>query len=239
MSTNFEPRVPADGRRGASSAVPPTTTPDVHSGRTFDEVAPERTEVHTHTTTHEASPAPQPANTDVRRDRTRWGAVWTGVLTTLTTYIALQLLFFAAGWLDLGVTGANSSTTRAVVSAVLALIAFFLGGMATGASALWRRASDGIANGVVTWATTVVALLALALLGGGALVGSLADVVTQFVDIQDAGSGVDVSEATETAREAARWAALGLGATLIAAAVGGSIGSKLWPGKGRNDADAR
>jgi hypothetical protein len=36
-----------------------------------------------------------PTNTDVRHDRVRWGAVWTGVLTTLSIYIVLQLLFFA------------------------------------------------------------------------------------------------------------------------------------------------
>ena len=112
-----------------------------------------------------------PTNTDVRHDRIRWGAVWTGVLTTLSTYIVLQLLFFALGWLDLGVNGADGST-RAIVSGVLALIAFFLGGAAAGASALWHRANDGMVNGVVTWAATVIALLGIALVGGGALAGS-------------------------------------------------------------------
>ena len=108
-----------------------------------------------------------PTNTDVRHDRIRWGAVWTGVLTTLSIYIVLQLLFFALGWLDLGVNGADG-TTRAIVSGVLALIAFFLGGAAAGASALWHRANDGMVNGVVTWAVTVIALLGIALVGGGA-----------------------------------------------------------------------
>ena len=74
-------------------------------------------------------------NTDVRHDRIRWGAVWTGVLTTLSIYIVLQLLFFALGWLDLGINGADG-TTCAIVSGVLALIAFLLGGAAAGASAL-------------------------------------------------------------------------------------------------------
>jgi hypothetical protein len=57
-----------------------------------------------------------------RHDRIRWGAVWTGALTTLATYIVLQLLFFALGWLDLGLNGATGSgTTRAVISGVLAM----------------------------------------------------------------------------------------------------------------------
>lgn len=179
-----------------------------------------------------------PTTTDVRHDRIRWGAVWTGVLTTLSIYIVLQLLFFALGWLDLGIDGADG-TTRAVVSGVLALIAFFLGGAAAGASALWHRANDGMVNGVVTWAVTVIALLGIALLGGGALVGSLADTATQFVNLRAAGAGVDIAEATRTAQQTAGATALGLGLSMIAAAAGGSIGAKLWPGRGHRDAHSR
>lgn len=179
-----------------------------------------------------------PTNTDVRHDRIRWGAVWTGVLTTLSIYIVLQLLFFALGWLDLGVNGADG-TTRAIVSGVLALIAFFLGGAAAGASALWHRANDGMVNGVVTWAVTVIALLGIALVGGGALVGSLADTATQFIDLRAAGAGVDVTEATRTAQQTAGVTALGLGLSMVAAALGGSIGAKLWPGHGHRDAHNR
>jgi hypothetical protein len=177
-------------------------------------------------------------NTDVRHDRIRWGAVWTGVLTTLSIYVVLQLLFFALGWLDLGINGADG-TTRAIVSGVLALIAFFLGGAAAGASALWHRANDGMVNGVVTWAVTVIALLGIALLGGGALVGSLADTATQFVNLRAAGAGVDIAEATRTAQQTAGTTALGLGLSMVAAAVGGSIGAKLWPGHGHRDAHSR
>jgi cation transport ATPase len=178
------------------------------------------------------------ANTDVRHDRIRWGAVWTGVLTTLSIYIVLQLLFFALGWLDLGINGADG-TTRAIVSGVLALIAFFLGGAAAGASTLWHRANDGMVNGVVTWAVTVIALLGIALIGGGALVGSLADTATQFVNLRDAGAGVDIAEATRTAQQTAGTTALGLGLSMVAAALGGSIGTKLWPGRGHRDAHNR
>jgi hypothetical protein len=169
-----------------------------------------------------------PSMMDERRDRIRWGAVWTGALTTLSTYIVLQLLFFALGWLDLGGDG---GTTRALVSAVLALVAFFLGGAAAGASALWHRAHDGMVNAVVAWAITVITLLGFALIGGGALLGSLAEVVTQFADLRNPAQGVDVARATQTARDSAGWAALGLGLSMAACALGGSIGAKLWPGR--------
>ena len=177
----------------------------------------------------------QPADAHVRHDRTRWGAVWTGTLTTLSIYIVLQLLFFALGWLDLGIDGTASSTTRAVVSGVLGLIAFFLGGVAAGASTLWHRANDGMVNGVVSWTATVLVLLTLALIGGGALLGSLADVATQFGDLRNAGADIDVASATQTARNTAGWAALGLGLSVIVSALGGSIGAKQWPGRGHRD----
>jgi hypothetical protein len=174
---------------------------------------------------------------DVRHDRIRWGAVWTGALTTVTLYVVLQLLFFALGWLDLGNEG--SGTTTAVVSGVLALVAFFLGGMATGASALWKRANDGMVNGVVTWAATVLGLLLLAVIGGGALAGGLADVAAQSGALQNPAAGVDPATATAAARQSAGWTALALGLSVVAAAVGGSIGAKLWPGHGERDADRR
>jgi hypothetical protein len=175
----------------------------------------------------------QPADSNVRHDRIHWSAVWTGTLTT-SIYIVLQLLFFALGWLDLGINGAASDTTRAVVSGVLGLIAF-LKGAAAGASALWRRANDGMVNGVVMWTATVLVLLTLALIGGGALLESLADVATQLGDLRNAGSGIDVAGATQTARNTAGWAALGLGLSVIVSALGGSIGAKLWPGRGHRD----
>ena len=67
---------------------------------------------HEHLRSHALSAVTLPPATDTRHDRIRWGAVWTGALTTLTIYLALQLLFFALGWLDLGNEG--SGTTRAV-----------------------------------------------------------------------------------------------------------------------------
>jgi hypothetical protein len=184
-------------------------------------------------------PDNQTATSDERRDRIRWGPVWAGALTTLSTYVVLQLLFFALGWLDLGFDGGGNSTVRAVVSGVLGLVAFFLGGAAAGASSLWHRANDGMVNGVVSWTVTVTALLALALIGGGALLGSLADVATQFADLRNAGSGVDIARAAETARDTAGWAALGLGLSMVASAIGGSIGAKLWPGRGQRDSNRR
>jgi len=159
------------------------------------------------------------SSTDVWKDRIRWSAVWAGALTTLTTNIVLQLLFFSLGWLDLG-TG--STTTAIVVSGVLSLIAFLLGGIAAGACALWRRTMDGMVNGIVSWALTVALLLAIALSGGGALLGYFGDVFGGFGTLN--GPAV-----VDLARQTAGWAALGLGLSVVASALGGTVGAKLWP----------
>lgn len=173
--------------------------------------------------------AERPAGPDVRHDRIRWGAVWTGALTTLTTNIVLQLLFFSLGWLDLG-TG--SSTTATVVSGVLGLVAFLLGGVAAGASTLWRWANDGMVNGVVSWALTTALLVAVALAGGGALVGYFGSVFGGFGTIGG-------PAAASLARQTAGWAVLGLGLSVVASALGGTLGTKLWPGRGSRDSDRR
>src|SRR4051812_12397081 len=46
----------------------------------------------------EAAPA-------ARREQVSWGAVWAGTLVALPTYLVLEFLFFAFGWLDLAVDG--------------------------------------------------------------------------------------------------------------------------------------
>jgi hypothetical protein len=171
-----------------------------------------------------------------RRDRVRWGPIWAGAAVVLTVFIVLQLLFFALGWLDLSLNGRDGSGVAAgSVTGVLALIAFFVGGLTAGASTMWRKAGDGMLHGVLVWALSVLGLLALTLIGGTALLGPLAGVASQTPDAAQAAQNVDAVQALDAARETAGWAALGLGAAAAAAAIGGIAGSKIWPS--RVDAD--
>jgi hypothetical protein len=171
-----------------------------------------------------------------RRDRVRWGPIWAGTAVVLTVFIVLQLLFFALGWLDLGFDGRNGSGVAAgIVTGVLALIAFFVGGLTAGASTMWRKAGDGMLHGVLVWALSVLGILALTLIGGTALLGPLASIASQAPGAAQAAQSVDPVQALDTARDTAGWTALGLGAAVAAAAIGGIAGSKIWPG--RKDAD--
>lgn len=172
--------------------------------------------------------AVEPLRQPAQRDRVRWGPVWAGALVALTAFVVLQLLFFALGWLDLGFDGRNSATATTVVSAVLALVAFFLGAVAAGGTALWRSAADGAVNGLLVWALGVAGLLLLGVIGGSALVGPVATLVTQSQVLPDS-VPVDPVTAVSVARQSAGWGALGLGLAAAAAALGGMLGARLWP----------
>lgn len=176
---------------------------------------------------------PLPGTATPRRDRVRWGPVWAGLVVAVPTFLLLQLATLALGWWDVapGAEGSNADW----ISGINGLIALFLGGLTAGATALWRGLSEGLLHGILVWALTVVTLVLMTLFGGGALFGSLAGVVTDVAGIQQADlPNVTAGQAADVARSGASWAVLGLGLSIIAAAIGGVAGAKMWPGK---DAD--
>ena len=98
-----------------------------------------------------------------RRDRIRWGPVWAGLTVVPSTYLLLQLALIAVGVVELG----GDTTTDVVSSAVAATVAFFLGGVTAGATAMWRGVDDGLLHGVVLWGVGLIALLVLSVAGSG------------------------------------------------------------------------
>lgn len=178
--------------------------------------------------------SPDVANVGTRWDRVRWGPIWAGAIVALPTFIVLQTFFFALGWLDLGFDGGGSAVATSVVSGILALIAFFVGGLVAGASALWRSTEDGVLHGVLVWALTVVGVIVFALFGGGAVLGPLASLLSNAIILEQQqlfgqDPNVNVGQLVQSARPAAGWSALFLGLAAGAAALGGVAGSKIWP----------
>ncbi|TYP88325.1 permease [Blastococcus xanthinilyticus] len=169
-----------------------------------------------------------------RRDRVRWGPVWAGLVVAMPTFLLLQLATLALGLWDVGSADGNSAD---LWSSINGLIALFLGGLTAAATAVWRGVSDGLLHGILVWALTIVSLLILTLFGGGALLGSLAGVVTDVAGIQQADlPEVAAGQIADVTRDAASWAVLGLGLSIAAAALGGVVGAKMWPSK--HDAEA-
>ena len=175
-----------------------------------------------------------------RDDEVRWGPIWAGLVVALGIFLLLELVAFAVGLIELG-QGASDGTTSGIVSGVIGLIAFFMGGLTAAASGMWRSVSSGLLQGIMVWATGIIAILALSVIGGGALLGSLGSIASQLVSpdqVAAAASGasanapaVDPAQALATARSAASYAVLGLGVTFAASALGGLLGSKVWPRK--------
>ncbi|GAA4756592.1 hypothetical protein [Actinomycetospora chibensis] len=168
------------------------------------------------------------------QDRVHWGPVWAGVVVALPVFLVLQLLFFGLGIIDLGVEGSGQSTTASIVSAVLGLIAFFVGGLMAGSTAASRDSDEGLLHGVLTWAVGIVAILGFALLGAGALLGNIATAASQLGGLQaqagqagQAASRIDPAQALQAAQQGAGWAALALGLTVVASAAGGLVGQGI------------
>lgn len=251
---------------GGSSAQPPrestgyqttsqgTTDYDTTSSSipVREETTPVRQErvVHQEVEHHPApapQPAPQPAqpvNVAVgaeRQDGVRWGPIWAGLLTALTTFLLMELMFYAFGWLTLDPGANDSSSSRGLVTGILALVAFFLGGLVAGGTALWKGLFSGLLHGFLVWALGVVAFIALTFFGASALLGSFGSLSSQLgVGPQQVQSATDVSDAeaaqaATAAKDGAGPAFWGLLLPLGSAMLGGLIGSKVWPGKDDSD----
>ena len=157
-----------------------------------------------------------------RLDRIRWSSIWAGLAVALALYLFLQLALVATGIVDL----AEATTSDAWWSAGAAVVAFLVGGIVAGATAVWRDADDGLLHGIVMWAVGLVLLIALAAFGGGIALGSFD---TSSVFDQFSNADVDAVAASGDAEEAASWAVIGLTSALVASALGATIGSKMWP----------
>jgi hypothetical protein len=160
------------------------------------------------------------------RDGIRWGPIWAGALITLATYLVLYLLFFAFGVLSLGLGGGAGAVTTTIVSAILGLIAFFVGGLVAGATGMWTGRKEGLLQGVTMWALTVAGLLGITLIGGGALLGALPNLGAGTTTTPP---GVNTVGIVGAVRNAAGWSALGLGLSVLVAALGGLVGSRMRP----------
>ena len=199
-----------------------------------------RTALEERTYSSEVRPAgiTRTVSTGERRDRVRWGPIWAGLIVALGVNVLLQLALVATGafGLDVERTGLPEG---ALLSGLAALVAFFVGGLVTGASTMWRDGSDGAFHGVVMWALAVVSVLLLSVLGSGLALGAASDVADDLgigtsgveQDVED----IDADQASERAESAAGGTLIGLALTLAAAVAGAVAGSKMWPPRRRQD----
>jgi hypothetical protein len=186
------------------------------------------------TATQERAVRSEERSTHQEERTTRWGPAWVGAVVALPVYVVLQMLFIALGWIALGVDGAGAGVAASIVSAVLAIIALFVGGLAGGTASSWRGSSPSTAlQGAMTWALSAVGLLLLGLLGGGALAGSLGGLIQLVVATgpqQFAGNPAVIAQAIQAVQNAAGWSALWLGVAFVAAVLGTGVGASATKG---------
>ena len=165
-------------------------------------------------------------NSLARRDSARWGPIWAGLITALTTFLLLQLLAIGIGIIGIG----PNETGGAWVSAILGLIAFFIGGAVAGMTSAVRGPVSGLINGFLVWALGTVLILLLSALGLGQIFGALGNVVGQVGVLQDVQQGgvnaptVDPAQIASTVRTGAIGAFFGLLLSAVAAMIGGLVG---------------
>ena len=163
-----------------------------------------------------------------RRDSTRWGPIWAGLVTALTTFLLLQLLALGIGLV--GILPEEQGFGSGLVSAILGLLAFFVGGAVAGMTSAVRGAIPGLVNGFLVWALGVLVILLLSALGLGQIFGALGNLVGQVGVLQDIQQGgvnapdVDPEQVASAARTGALGAFFGLLLSAVAATVGGLIG---------------
>ena len=175
------------------------------------------------------------ANATQRGDQVRWGPVWAGLALVLPVFLLGELIFLALGVLDLG--DSVGGATAGIVTGLIALLAFFVGGLVAGATAMWKGVDTGLLHGILVWALGITAVLLLTLLGAGSLLGTFGTAASQLLDpatVSSAANGAAADapsqqEVVSAGQSAASYGVLGLGLTIIASALGGVVGSKMWP----------
>lgn len=189
-----------------------------------------------------------PEALNLTRDRVRWGPIFAGLVTALTSLLILSLLGLAIGLtvVDAGAAAAQGSTpddlgrNSAILGAVSALIAFFLGGWVAGRSAAVFDRGWGALNGALVFLVAVPVILWLASMGLGTVLGSLGsfagslnpdpgtvqNAANQARDAVQGAQPIDVAHAADTARTTAWGTLLGMVIGLGASATGGMLGTR-------------
>lgn len=170
-----------------------------------------------------AEPAPLP------RERLRWGAIWTGVLTTFAIFFMLEFLVYAAGWTTLQVTSGGVAA-RGVpwVTGLVLLISFFIGSWLAAAS-LSKHGDhiggrDGMLEGFMVWTLAVSLILAFAVFGLGNVLGGASGVVANGSSASVSGSSI--SALAGNIRAGAWSGFVELIVTLIVCLLGGWFGGR-------------
>lgn len=191
-----------------------------------------------------------PEGYNLRQDRVRWGPIFAGFLTALTSLLMLSLLGLAVGLTaassaaSQGNAPSGAGTTSAIWGAISGIISFLLGGYVAGRSASVFDRRWGMLNGAMVFFLGVPLTLWLAGQGLGAVLGTLGTFAgalnAEPGQVQNAAQGAanqarqvagsvqssDVARVADAARNGALGTLLGSLLALGSSAVGGYLGTR-------------
>ncbi|HEX8035838.1 MAG TPA: hypothetical protein VF510_18425 [Ktedonobacterales bacterium] len=152
-------------------------------------------------------------------------------MTTFTSFLLLELLAYGLGLLtNNGTNGTGASGASPWVTAIIGLIAFFLGGYIAERTSAVRGNDAGMLNGFMVWALATTLIFALSVLGLSTLFGALGNVAGQFVaagrSVTPGNVNVNPADIAAATRNAAWGAFISLLLSAIAAAAGGILGGQ-------------
>jgi hypothetical protein len=162
----------------------------------------------------------------VAADSVRWGAVWAGLFSAFTIFLVLEMLAGGFGLFNAGANGAPSSLT-AWITGVIALIAFFVGGLISESTSAVRGSGAGAMTGFLVWALGITLIVAFSLFGLSQLFGAIGTGITSYLSAGHtiAVPGVNPSQVTGITQSTAWGAFAMLVLTAICAVLGGWLGS--------------
>jgi hypothetical protein len=146
-----------------------------------------------------------------------------GVLAAFLTFLLLELLVFGIG-LVAATDRPGDSGNEDVVTGIVGLIAFFVGGYVASKTSGARDPRAGLLDGLFVWALVSILILLFSSLGVGQLFGALGDVIGQSRALGDPTTTIEPSRISDTIRSSALGAFLSLLVWAVAAAVGGWLG---------------
>jgi len=155
----------------------------------------------------------------------RWGPIWAGLLVALGIFFLLSLAAIAVGLQAApGAQAVDDAGLAAViVTSVIALAAFFLGGYVSSWSAGLTNPARSALNGFLVWAAWLVVVLLLAALGLGSIVGAMGQL---FGDVNVSAPDLDPQQLVTTLRDSSWQTLLALGLTAAASTLGGVMGAR-------------
>jgi hypothetical protein len=150
----------------------------------------------------------------------RWGPIVAGLVTALSVFILLSLLGIGAGLAAAAPGDEPPAAIATIVSSLIALLSFFLGGFVAAWSAAASNPARGALYGFLVWGTWLLLMLVLSGFGLGALFGEAGSMLGNI-----RGPEMTAAEIFDALSAGALGSFLALALAALSSALGGVVGT--------------